>query len=153
MDDMHSAHRQPNKPVRVLIADDQWRARQALKALLSVSGPRVEIQIVGEAANGQEALRRVETDPPDLILMDAQMPVMDGVKATRRIKRGWPQVRIVVLTLYPSYRAAALQAGADAFLIKGCAVGDLMAAIENRPLPSSDEAPRAAPGAGQSGPK
>lgn len=138
MNDVHSAHRQPNTKVRVLIADDQCRARQALKALLSVSAPQTEIRIVGEAANGQEALQRIERDRPDVVLMDAQMPVMDGVQAVRRIKNAWPQIRIVVLSMYPSYRAAALDAGADAFLIKGCAVRDLIKAIENQPSRSPD---------------
>lgn len=133
VDDVHGAQKQPGKRIRVLIADDQWRARQALKALLSVSDPQAEIRIVGEAANGAEALRRVETDRPDVVLMDAQMPVMDGVQATRRIKSDWPRTRIVVLTMYASYRAAALDAGADAFLVKGCAVTDLVKAIEDQP--------------------
>jgi DNA-binding NarL/FixJ family response regulator len=118
---------------RVLIADDRPRSRSGLKAVLAL---RPEIEIVGEAADGQEALRLVEEYRPDVVLMDARMPVLDGVGATRLIKERWPEVRVVVLTIDASYRADALAAGADAlaagadaFLVKGCAARELLAAI------------------------
>jgi DNA-binding NarL/FixJ family response regulator len=66
---------------------------------------------------------------PDVVLMDARMPVMDGLEATRVIKDKWPEVKIIVLTMYPAYRAQALAAGADACLIKGCPPEDLLKAI------------------------
>jgi CheY-like chemotaxis protein len=66
---------------------------------------------------------------PDVVLMDVQMPVMDGLEAIRRIKRRWTAVRVIALTVYPSYRAEALGAGADDFLLKGCASKVLLAAI------------------------
>jgi DNA-binding NarL/FixJ family response regulator len=111
---------------RVLIADDRRRSRSGLKAVLAL---RPEIEIVGEAAGGQEAVRLVEEYRPDVVLMDARMPVLDGVEATRLIKERWPEVRVVVLTIHASYRADALAAGADAFLVKGCAARELLAAI------------------------
>jgi DNA-binding NarL/FixJ family response regulator len=114
---------------RVLIADDRPRSRGGLKAVLAL---RPEIEIVGEAADGQEAVRLVAECRPDVVLMDARMPVLDGVEATRLIKERWPAVKVVVLTIHASYRADALAAGADAFLIKGCAAADLLRAILNQ---------------------
>ena len=69
---------------------------------------------------------------PDVILMDMQMPVMDGLEATRRIKSQGAQIRVIALTLYSSYRAEALQAGVDAFLLKGCTADCLLDAILER---------------------
>jgi DNA-binding NarL/FixJ family response regulator len=66
---------------------------------------------------------------PDVVLMDARMPGMDGLEATRLIKDTWPEVKVVVLTMYPTYRARAQAAGADAFLVKGCSPEVLLAAI------------------------
>jgi len=114
------------QPTRVLIADDRPRSRSGLRAVLAV---RPEIEIVGEAADGREAVRLVEEYRPDVVLMDAKMPVMDGVEATRLIKERWHKVRVVVLTIHASHRDDALAAGADAFLIKGCAAVDLFKAI------------------------
>jgi len=111
---------------KVLIADDRPRSRSGLRAVLAL---RPEIEIVGEAADGQEAVRLVAECRPDVVLMDARMPVLDGVEATRLIKEEWPEVRVVVLTMYPTYREDALAAGANAFLIKGCPARELVAAI------------------------
>jgi DNA-binding NarL/FixJ family response regulator len=102
--------------VRVLIVDDQPRARQSLKALLATWLKAGEIQ---EVSSGQEALHFIEESQPDVILMDVRMPGMDGVEATRLIKTGWPEVKIVVLSMYPDYKGPALAAGADAFVCKG----------------------------------
>ena len=114
------------QPTRVLIADDRRRSRSGLRAVLAL---RPEIEIIGEAADGEEALRLVEEHRPDVVLMDARMPVMDGVEAPRLIRARWPEIRVVVQTLRPSYRDDALVAGADAFLVKGCPDRDLLAAI------------------------
>ena len=111
---------------RVLIADDRPRSRSGLKALLAL---RSEIQVVGEAANGQEAVRLVEELQPDVVLMDVKMPVMDGLEATRIIKERWAAVKVIALTIHAGYRADALAAGADAFLVKGGPAEDLVKAI------------------------
>ncbi|MCB0016145.1 MAG: response regulator transcription factor [Anaerolineales bacterium] len=105
-----------NDEVRVLITDDNRSARRGLIALLA----RIpEIEVLCEAANGQEAIDLMALHQPDVVLMDAQMPEMDGLEATRRIKGTWPTVKIIVLTIHPQYRQRALAAGADAFLLKG----------------------------------
>jgi two-component system response regulator DesR len=105
-----------DKTLRILIVDDQQRARQSLKALLATG-----FQLVNtcEAVNGIEAVRCVEECKPDIVLMDAQMPEMDGIEATRIIKDKSPQTPVIVLSMYTEYQAAALAAGADAFISKG----------------------------------
>lgn len=115
-----------NEAIRVLIADDTLPARQGLDALLSMI-PRVEV--IGQATNGQEAVQLVDMLHPDVVLMDIQMPVMDGLEAIRRIKRRWPEVRVIAMTMYSSYRTEALSAGADEFLLKGCPTKMLLDAI------------------------
>jgi DNA-binding NarL/FixJ family response regulator len=112
--------------VRVLIADDRQPARQGLKAQLNLS-PQVEV--IGEAMDGQAAVHLVAEHHPDVVLMDMQMPVMDGLEATRRIKSQWPEVKIVALTMYARYRTEALAAGTDTFLLKGCTAQELQDAI------------------------
>jgi YesN/AraC family two-component response regulator len=102
--------------VRVLVVDDQLRARQGLKALLA-TWP--QLQEIREATNGKQALAIVEECQPDLVLMDVRMPEMDGLEATRRIKASWPNVLVVVLSMYPEYEPEATAAKADAFVCKG----------------------------------
>jgi DNA-binding NarL/FixJ family response regulator len=111
---------------RVLIADDNARSRNGLRALLTTC---LEVAIVGEASDGREAVRLVEERHPDVVVMDAQMPAMDGLAATREIKKQWPDTRVVVLTMYGSHQAEAVSAGADVFLVKGCPPEDLLEAI------------------------
>ena len=112
--------------IRVLIADDRPSSRNGLKALL-VTQPGIEI--VGEAADGQETILFVEQCRPDVVLMDVRMPSMDGLEATQIIKDQCPETKVIVLTMYATYKTEALAAGADAFLVKGCATEDLLAAI------------------------
>jgi DNA-binding NarL/FixJ family response regulator len=102
--------------MQILIVDDQPRARQSLKALLATWPQVKEIR---EAANGQEAVHLVEESRPDVVLMDVRMPEMDGLEVTRLIKARWPQVKVIVLSMYADYMADALAAGADAFVSKG----------------------------------
>ena len=125
------------QPVRVLIADDRKATRNGLQALLSLY-PQVEV--VGTARNGQEALCSVAECKPHLVLMDMQMPVMDGVETTRRIKHQWPDVRVVALTIHPKYRTEVLAAGADAFLYKGDSPQALQDAILTQVQGVSDPA-------------
>ena len=102
--------------IRVLVVDDQPRARQSLKVLLTTCP---QVKEVKEAALAREAIYLIQESPPDVVLMDVQMPEMDGLQATRLIKAKWPQVKVIVLTLYAEYAAAAEAAGADAFICKG----------------------------------
>lgn len=102
--------------VKVLIVDDQLRARQGLKALLATWPSPPEIK---EATNGKQALALVQEYKPDLVLMDVRMQEMDGLEATRRIKASWPNVLVVVLSMYPEYEPEAMLAQADAFVCKG----------------------------------
>lgn len=124
--------------VRVVIADDQSQTRQGLQALLTAAGlerPDVlngawpEIEVVGGAADGWEAVQLVERYQPDVVLMDVRMPGLDGLGATRLIKARWPQVKVIVLTMYADCRAEALAAGADGVLLKGCPSEALLAAV------------------------
>jgi DNA-binding NarL/FixJ family response regulator len=125
--------------IQVLIVDDQPRARKSLKALLS-TWPA--FQKVEEVASGQEAVQLVKESQPDVILMDICMPNMDGLQATRIIKARWPQVKVIVLTLYGDYEAEAMAAGADAFVAKGEPADHLLATLSavtaSRLLPSND---------------
>jgi len=109
--------------VRILIVDDQPRARRSLRALLS-TWPRAAA--IGEAGNGREALQLTAELRPDLVLMDVRMPEMDGLEATRQIKAEWPQVKVILLSIYTEHRDAALAAGADAFVGKGEASEQLL---------------------------
>lgn len=113
-------------PIHALIVDDSPRSRAGLRALLTTSP---DLVIVAEASNGTEAVQQAELHGPDVILMDARMPGMDGLAATRTIKRQWPDVRVVILTMYDRYREDALAAGAEAFLVKGCSLEELLAAL------------------------
>jgi DNA-binding NarL/FixJ family response regulator len=124
-----------SRPIKkVLICDDEPRARQALKALLltrevTCNDESLSIHVAGEARDGYEAVQLVETVLPEVIVIDACMPGMNGLEATRFIKKNWPDVRVVMLTMYPDQRTAALDAGADAFLLKGCLAETLIDTI------------------------
>jgi DNA-binding NarL/FixJ family response regulator len=111
---------------RVLIADDRRPVREGLGSVLALLS---QVEVVGEAVDGQDAVHLVAERHPDVVLMDIQMPVMDGLEATRCIKSQWPQVRVIALTLYARYRTKALSAGADVFLVKGCGAEALQEAI------------------------
>ncbi len=114
--------------VRVLIADDRPGSRAGLRALLSTWS---EIQIVGEASDGQEAVVMAEKHHPDVVLMDARMPTMDGLEATRLINHRCPSVNVIILTLYSAYHTNAMNAGAVAFLVKGCSSEELLKTIKS----------------------
>jgi DNA-binding NarL/FixJ family response regulator len=102
--------------IRILIVDDQRRARQSLSAVLASNFKAVELC---EAESGEEALRLAEECWPRVVVMDAHMPGLDGIEATRRLKAAWPRAHVIVLSLYPEYEGPALAAGADTFVSKG----------------------------------
>jgi DNA-binding NarL/FixJ family response regulator len=112
--------------IRVLLVDDQPSALKGLKTVLTFYP---EILVVGEARNGQEAVAWITEQQPDVVVMDLQMPVMDGVEATRLIKRQWPAIKVIVLTVQAARRAEAFGAGADHFLLKGNGPETLQQAI------------------------
>jgi len=116
---------------RVLIADDNPQVRQELRTLLPLVG---DIEIVGEAADGQEALRLAQALQPEVVLMDLEMPVLDGYEAARQIKASSPACRVVALTVhgYEAARQKASQSGVDVFLMKGGSVESLVQAISDR---------------------
>ena len=121
----------------MLICDDESRTRDALKALLLAreitqdDEASLVIEVVGEARDGNEAIQLIDTHQPEVVMIDACMPGMSGVDATRLIKKKWPSVRIVMLTMYPEQRQEALDAGVDIFLNKGCRAEKLFDAILN----------------------
>ena len=118
-------------PIRVLLADDGVEVRRDLRTLLSLSG---DLEIIGEAADGLEAVRLAASLQPDVVLMDLEMPILNGNEATRQIKALVPACRVVMLTVhdYPLARAAAAESGADAFLVKGAPVENIIQTILDR---------------------
>ncbi|MEV4822622.1 response regulator transcription factor [Micromonospora sp. NPDC049274] len=103
--------------IRVLIADDQRVVREGLGMVLSLMK---DVEVVGGAADGAEAVRLVQAERPDVVLMDLRMPRCDGIEATRRLRVEAPEVRVVVLTTYSDDRSVleALRAGARGYLTK-----------------------------------
>jgi DNA-binding NarL/FixJ family response regulator len=117
-------------PLRIVIADDQASIREGLVLLL---GLLPDFDVVGAAANGQEALDLVATHQPDAILLDLHMPVLDGIEATRQLTALHPDVAIVVLTTYADDASvlAALRAGARSFLTKDADRADIAHALRS----------------------
>jgi len=114
--------------LHLMIVDDNPHARKALSAIISTQD---WVGVIREASNGEDAIRKIKQQSPDLILMDVEMPVMNGLEATKVIKSKWSQIKIIVLTMYPDYRAEALASGADAFLIKGCLLEEVATLVHN----------------------
>jgi YesN/AraC family two-component response regulator len=119
-----------DKKTRLILADDNPHALHGLRAILS-SQPGVEV--AGEASQGDEAITLVETLQPDVALLDVRMPKTDGMQATRTIKKRWPEVRVVLISMYTDYKVEALATGADAFLVKGCTAEELLTTILDTP--------------------
>ena len=114
--------------VRVLVADDQALVRGGFRMILE---GRDDLEVVGEAENGREAVELTERMKPDVVLMDVRMPVMDGVEATRRIAASGSPARVLILTTYDldEHVFAALRGGASAFLLKDVRPPELVEAV------------------------
>jgi len=117
-----------DRKIKVLIVDDHALVREGLRALLSLAS---DIEVVGEAKNGREALKKVRDLRPDVVLMDIVMPVMGGLEATRRIFRDFPETKVLVLTQYDSedYVIPIIEAGAVGFVTKMSSFSDLAMAV------------------------
>jgi NarL family two-component system response regulator LiaR len=115
-------------PIRTLIVDDHYRVRQGLALMLLAFD---DLQLAGQAADGEEALRLCAEAAPDVVLMDLLMPVMDGVAATRAIREQYPSVQVVAISnaLDEHRRRAALEAGAHSCIGKHVSIDELAAAI------------------------
>ncbi len=113
---------------RVVIAEDHTILRDGLRAILCAGG---EVEVVGEASDGKEAIRAVELHQPDVILLDLSMPRMNGLDAIREIKRASERTRVLVLTVHQAeeYVFAALQAGADGYVLKDSTSEELTTAV------------------------
>lgn len=116
------------EPLRILIADDQTITRTGLRALLAAQS---DIEVVGEAANGEEVVEQAATMQPDVILMDLRMPGMNGIEATRRIHRSSPLIAILVLTVFEDDTSVfpAIRAGARGYLLKNADQEELLRGI------------------------
>lgn len=116
--------------INVLLVDDQRLMREGMRTLLSLEE---DLQVVGEAANGQEAIEKTQTLRPDVVLMDIRMPVLNGVEATRTIRRLLPHVRVLVLTTFDDDALVmdALLEGAAGYLTKDLPAEEIAQAIRN----------------------
>lgn len=130
-------------PIKVLLVDDHAVVRSGLGAVLSAYD---DMTLVGEAGNGEEAVRLCEKRQPDVILMDLLMPVMDGVAATAAIKSKWPEINIIALTSFKEKEMVegALKAGAMSYLLKNVSAQELVTAIRGAISGQSRLSPEAA---------
>ncbi|HEY78968.1 MAG TPA: response regulator transcription factor [Dehalococcoidia bacterium] len=117
------------KKIKVLIVDDHTLVRDGIRSLLALTA---DIEIVGEAANGREALEKVRRLTPDIVLMDLAMPIMSGLEATRRIRREFPATKVLALTQYDDseYVIPVIEAGARGFVTKMSSSSELASAIQ-----------------------
>jgi len=115
-------------PIRVVVADDHTILREGVRSLLALQS---DIEVVGEARDGEEAIELVRGTDVDVVIMDMVMPRMNGLEATREIKRRWPHVKILILSMYDDdeYVQQVIQAGASGYVLKRVATEDLVRAI------------------------
>lgn len=134
-----NAYSEVMNDIRILIVDDVERVRKNLSTFLSLTG---HVEVVGEAANGAEAIHLVRDLRPHVVLMDLEMPVMDGFEATRQIKILQPACRVIALTIHADEleQQRAFQAGADDFIVKGAPLSTLMDSIHK--MPTSGQMPK-----------
>ncbi|RSK25787.1 DNA-binding response regulator [Bacillus sp. HMF5848] len=114
--------------IKLLLVDDQELIRESLHIILAMEE---DFNLIGSVTNGKEAIKACETQQPDVILMDINMPVMDGIEATKAIKDRWPDVQIIILTTFEEvqYVKTALSYGAEGYLLKAIHPKDLAASI------------------------
>jgi NarL family two-component system response regulator LiaR len=129
--------------IRVMIVDDHDMVRKGLATFLKVNA---DLELVGEARDGKEALRMCAQVKPDVVLMDLVMPEMDGTTATREIKERWPEVQVIALTSFQEQELVreVLQAGAIGYLLKNVTVDELAEAVRGACAGRSTLAPEAA---------
>jgi two-component system, NarL family, response regulator LiaR len=129
-------------PIRILIADDHEMVRSGLAAFLRVSR---DLELAGEAASGEDAIRQCEALQPDVVLMDMLMPGMGGVAATQVIRERWPTIRVVALTSFANDDLVhrALQAGALSYVMKNVGPAELASAIRAATTDRSTLSPEA----------
>src|SRR5215211_7555740 len=115
-------------PARLIIVDDHALAREGLQDMLA---DEPELKVVGEAANGLEALTLCSRLQPDLVLMDVRMPRLDGLEATRKVKHEYPKIIVLILTMHenPDYLLEALRAGAAGYVLKDALQAEVVTAV------------------------
>ncbi len=118
----------PIDKIKILVVDDHAIMRDGIRALLDLQG---DIEIVGEASDGKKAIEKARELVPDVVIMDISMPEMDGLEATRRIKKKNPSVKVLVLTQHDNreYVLSTIKSGSDGYLPKGALGSELVAAI------------------------
>lgn len=121
---------QQQQLIQIAIAEDQELIRKSLKIVLDIEP---DFSVVGLAENGKEALALCEETKPDIVLMDINMPIMDGVEATRILKDRWPDVKVIILTTFQevNYVLDALNSGAEGYLLKAIDPKDLASGIRH----------------------
>ena len=131
-----------SNPIRVMIVDDHSMVRRGLSTIFRI---KADLELVGEASNGREALDVCDQVQPDVVLMDLVMPEMSGAEATQAIRTRWPHVQVIALTSFQEKDLVrgALQAGAISYLLKNVAAEDLAAAIREAYAGRSTLAPEA----------
>jgi len=127
-----------NDRIRVVLVDDHEIVRNGLRLLLK---QQEDIEVVGEAGDGEEALSKVAILSPDVVIMDIRMPKMNGIEATRRLKNEQPSCKVLVLSMYSDYAAECIEAGVDGYIIKDTDCAKLTDAIRQvceRKMPLED---------------
>jgi DNA-binding NarL/FixJ family response regulator len=118
------------KPIRILLAEDHTLVRAGIRALLQECG---SVKVVGETGQGDEVLRLVKKERPDIVLMDVAMPGLNGIEATARIKKECPDTKVIILSMYANeeYVLQALRDGASGYLLKDAGPAELELAIKS----------------------